>query len=151
VGLHQFFYTTFDPPNVTNRVYRPILGLQIVNGKMRLPCFGIVDSGADFCAFPMTFAHALGLNPLNQTPSSTIGAGSGGPALTYHFDVVLEFPKLGAIPLRAGFMDSLNAVGVGLLGHSGFLDRLVVSFNAQKRVFHIETPDPPSPIPQPHP
>ena len=101
----------------------------------------------------MTFAHALGLNPLNQTPSATLGAGGGGPAPTYHFDVVLEFPTLGAIPLRAGFMESLNAVGLGLLGHSGFLDRLIVSFNTQKRVFHIQTPDPlPSPsLPQPQP
>jgi hypothetical protein len=93
----------------------------------------------------------LGLNPLNQTPSSTIGAGGGGPAPTYHFDAALEFPKLGAIPLRAGFMDSLNAVDLGLLGNFGFLDRLVVSFNAQKRVFFIETPDPPSSIPEPQP
>lgn len=37
-------------------------------GDLRLPCFGIVDSGADFCAFPMSFAYTLGLNPLNQTP-----------------------------------------------------------------------------------
>jgi hypothetical protein len=45
-----------------------------------------------------------------------LGAGSGGPAQTYHFNVVLEFPDLGAFPLRAGFMDSLNLVGFGLLG-----------------------------------
>ena len=73
----------FDPPNAANRVYRPILSLQIVKGALRLPWFGIVDSGADFCAFPMSFAHTLGLNPLNQTPSATFGAGSGGPAQTY--------------------------------------------------------------------
>src|ERR1022692_2863853 len=103
---------------------------QSPNRKGRLPCFGIVDSGADFCAFPMSFAHTLGLNPLNQTPSATFGAGSGGPAQTYHFDAVLEFPTLGAFPLRAGFMDSLNTLGFGLLGHSGFMDRLIVSFSA---------------------
>jgi hypothetical protein len=96
VPLYQFPYVTFDPPNAANRVYRPILSLQIVKGALRLPCFGLVDSGADFCAFPMSFAHTLGLNPLNQTPSATFGAGSGGPAQTYHFDVVLEFPTLGA-------------------------------------------------------
>ena len=97
-----------------------------------------MDSGADFCAFPMSFAQTLGLNPLNQTPSATFGAGSGGLAQTYHFDVVLEFPNLGTFPLRAGFMDSLNTVGFGLLGHSGFMDRLTVSFSGQKRVFSIE-------------
>ena len=86
----------------------------------------------------MSFAHTLGLNPLNQTPSATFGAGSGAPAQTYHFDVVLEFPTLGAFPLRAGFMDSLNMVGFGLLGHSGFMDRLIVSFNEEKREFSIE-------------
>jgi hypothetical protein len=67
-----------------------------------------------------------------------LGAGSGGPAQTYHFNVVLEFPDLGAFPLRAGFMDSLNLVGFGLLGHSGFVDRLIVTFNGEKRAFSIE-------------
>ena len=62
--------------------------------------------------------------------------GSGGLAQTYHFDVVLEFPTLGTFPLRAGFMDSLNTAGFGLLGHSGFMDRLIVSFSGQKRVVH---------------
>jgi hypothetical protein len=98
-----------------------------------------VDSGADFCAFPMSFAHTLGPNPLDQTPSATFGAGSGGPAQTYHFDVVLEFPTLGAFPLRAGFMDSLNTLGFGLPGHSGFMDRLIVSFSGQQRAVSIET------------
>jgi hypothetical protein len=138
VALYQFPYVTSDPPDAVNRVYRPVLRLQIVKGDLRLPCFGIVDSGADFCAFPMSFAHALGLNPLNQTPSATFGAGGGGPAQTYYFDVVLEFPTLGAFPLRAGFMESLNTVGFGLLGHSGFMDRLIVSFSGQKRVLSIE-------------
>jgi hypothetical protein len=90
-------------------------------------------------AFPMSFAHTLGLNPLNQTPSATFGAGSGGPAQTYHFDVVLEFPTLGAFPLRAGFMDSLNTLGFGLLGHSGFMDRLIATFSGQQRAVSIET------------
>lgn len=139
MALHPFSYVTFDPPNATNRVYRPVLKLQIVNGKLRQQCFGIVDTGADFCAFPLAFAHRLGLNPLNQTPSHTLGVGGGGPALTYYFDVVLEIPSLGAFPLRAGFLESLNKLGQGLLGHCGFLDRLIVSFSAQKRVFSIET------------
>jgi hypothetical protein len=52
--------------------------------------------------------------------------------------VVLDLPTLGEFPLRAGFMDSLEAVGLGLLGHSGFMDRLIVSFNGQKRQLSIE-------------
>jgi hypothetical protein len=138
VPQHQFPYVTFAPPNAVSRVYRPILTLEIVRGDLRLPCFGLVDSGADFCAFPMSFAHSLGLSPLNQMPSATLGAGSGGPAQTYHFDVVLEFATLGAFPLRAGFMDSLDALGLGLLGHTGFMDRLVVTFSGQQRVITIE-------------
>ena len=79
----------------------------------------------------------MGLNPLNQTPSSTIGAGGGGPAPTYDFDAVLEFPKLGAIPLRAGFVDSLNAVGLGLLGNFGFFESPCCAFQcAEARIFY---------------
>ncbi len=98
------------PPECANRAYRPILSLQIVKGVLRLPCLGRVDSAADFCDFPMSFAHTSALNPLNQTPSATFGAGSGGPAQTDHFDVVLEFRWI----LRAG----MKPRSPGLLGRA---------------------------------
>jgi hypothetical protein len=36
-------------------------------------------------------------------------------------------------------MDSLNTLGFGLPGHSGFMDRLIVSFSGQQRAVSIET------------
>ncbi len=119
-------------------------------GDEIFPCFGIVDTGADFCAFPMSFGRALGLYPLTQTPSHTKGAGGGGTAPTFHFDVVIMIAGLGDFEVRAGFMESLNALGIGVLGHLDFLDQAKILFDAGQRVFHIEVPDPQSgPAPDP--
>ena len=136
--MAEFPYITFDDPARADRVYRPILKLELVNGMNRLPCYGLVDTGADFCSFPMSFAYQLGLNPLNQTPTPTLGAGGGGSAPTYHFDVILDIDGLVRFPVRAGFMDSLDAIGMGLLGHKDFLDRVKAVFDRKRLVFSLE-------------
>jgi hypothetical protein len=43
------------------RVFRrPVLSLALQNGQNRLSCYGIVDSGADYCLFPRSFMLAFG-------------------------------------------------------------------------------------------
>lgn len=140
---HTFKYVSFEPPTVPARVYRPILWLEIVAGKNKFPCLGIVDTGADFCTFPMSFGLALGLNPLTQIPTQSMGAGGGRSAPTYHFDVELKIPGLGNFKVHAAFMESLNPMGLGLLGHLDFLDGMKAMFDRKGLVFHLETPDAP--------
>ena len=86
----------------------------------------------------MSFGLALGLSPLNQTPTQTVGTGGGGTAATYYFDVAVEIPRLGRFEMRAGFMESLNTIGMGLLGHRGFLDEVRAMFDRKGLKFYIE-------------
>src|SRR5260221_14059390 len=54
---------------------RPILQLTIVNGAKQISCYAILDSGADFCTFPLSFAIQLGLDPLQARSQPTAGLG----------------------------------------------------------------------------
>jgi len=87
--------------------------------------------------FPLSFATAMGFDPLSSYPGSAISVGSG-PVTTFYWDVQLDFSGLFALPVRAGFSDGMNSVGMGLLGQMGFFDRVNVLFNHRKKQFFIE-------------
>src|SRR5207244_8009084 len=86
-------------------VHRPILQTELaLPGTQTLfPCLSWPDSGADYCAFPASFAATLGLD-LNALPANTT-VGVGNPAnITYFTDLEV---RLVGTPLtfttKAGF------------------------------------------------
>src|ERR1022692_2044262 len=60
-----------------------------------------------------------------------------GPDLPFRWGPRIPYPR--RVSTASRFMDSLNTLGFGLLGHSGFMDRLIVSFSGQQRAVSIET------------
>jgi hypothetical protein len=126
---------------------RPALQLDLLNGSKRLSGFAIIDSGADHCIFPLSFATQLGLDPLAMKGSSV--AGLGGVSNTLYWPVRLEFPGTTLqLDVYAGFSASMDAIGAGfgLLGQCGFFDRVNVSFRHRDGVFAIEVDDSPAPV-----
>jgi len=134
---------------------RPILRLTLIANGRAFNCFADVDSGADKCAFPVSFASQLGLDVLtNPRVSSTSGVGSSQVPIHYwNIRMVIPFlvatqpgtpPTVIMLPIDAdiGFTTGLEAQGMGLLGQDGFFDRTKVLFDRAQGVFHIETPDP---------
>ena len=114
-----------------------MLQLEIATGGNRLPCYAIVDSGADHCTFPLSFALQLGLDPLTKTPASCVGVGNASVPIFY-WDVTLDFGPI-QFQVYARFTDGLEAQGLGLLGQCGFFDRLKkIIFDHQSGVFHLE-------------
>lgn len=112
--------------------------LQLVAEASRLSCYGIVDSGADWCIFPFSFALQLGLDPLQAKANAVGGVGSMANTV-YHWDMVLDF-GLFALNSRVGFTQGLDAWGVGLLGQIGFLDQVKVELDYRGGSFYIEYP-----------
>lgn len=121
------------------RVFRrPVLSLALQNGQNRLSCYGIVDSGADYCLFPRSFMQPLGLDPLTAPLDTTAGVGSTN--LPTHFcNVVID---LGVIqfPVYAGFTTGMDSLGIGLLGQAGFFERFKIAFDYANKLFTIEIP-----------
>ena len=116
---------------------RPVLPIKLVNGTSELNCYAMVDSGADFCAFPLSFARILGLDPLTGVLDRTAGLGSDNVP-TYFWNVGIDIQGTTQIEVYAGFTDGLEQWGIGLLGQTGFFDRFAVSFNLNRGIFEFE-------------
>ena len=122
-------------------IYRPYLFAQIGAAGATLRCIVWPDSGADHCVFPLSFALALGLDPLKMPMQLTGGVGSVANP-TYYSPLRIAIPIDHAPTLsfdtNAGFTAGMEAHGIGLLGQSGFFETFQVTFNHRGRTFSIE-------------
>jgi hypothetical protein len=119
---------------------RPLLALSLIYGGARISCYAIVDSGADQCAFPLSFALALGINPFIGPSEPSCGLGSSGVQV-YFWDVVIDLQGVTQFPARVGFTEGLNQWGIGLLGQDGFFNRFRLTFSLNRTAnFEIEIP-----------
>ena len=112
------------------------------NGKV-LTVYAIVDSGADSCIFPSSFASALDISVPNQNAFAFSGT-SKQPQIAYFetikvtvMDIVDPAQNI-SFDLYAGFCDSLEHVGMGLLGQEVFFSRFEVSFYQPQSYFEIK-------------
>jgi hypothetical protein len=126
---------------------RPIVALLLANGDHQVVVFAVVDSGADVCVFPASVAEQLGIS----LPSRRISAfsGSGDTSQTAYFEHVeatilpMDAPGIEpdqppmTFPLYAGFCESMEHIGMGLLGNDGFFSRFAVSFHHARSYFEI--------------
>jgi len=121
--------------------YRPVVVVHLVVEQRRIRCLSIIDSGADHCVFPLSFALRLGFNPIGETPVMTGGVGSAGIPM-YYWKIAIDL-GLAQTEVTAGFTEDMDSKGYGLLGQHGFFDRFRVQFDLPNKAFWIEFPDPP--------
>jgi hypothetical protein len=126
---------------------RPIVALLLANGERRVIVYAVVDSGADVCVFPASVARDLDIQIPNER-ASTFSGSSDAIQMAY-FDEIqatilpMESAKIApnqepiSFPLYSGFCETLEHVGMGLLGHEGFFSRFEVRFNHAESYFEI--------------
>ena len=143
-------YTTFSlPPSPAfpqgRVVHRPVVAVTLVNGQKKFSCYAILDTGADYCAFPLPFAFPLDLDPLVAVADQSMGVGSYGVP-TYFWDLVIQLRGTQLVfPAKVGFTEGLNTWGLGLLGQDGFFNRYSVNFDlCRSTSFQIIVPQPSS-------
>src|SRR5258708_3777192 len=128
---------TSEPFPNGQTVRRPLLRATLrARTGSRLSCTVCVDSGADQCIFPLSYALALGLHPTTMKQQLTSGVGSAGN-VTFYEEIEIAVGMRVALA-RAGFTEGLEAIGLGLLGQTGFFDQFTVTFDHRAGVFHIE-------------
>lgn len=108
-----------------------------MNGGLWFPCYAIVDSGADDCVFPASFAPRIGLDYRQGAYYEFGGAGSQNQPAGF-FDLALSIGTAIQYQARIGFTPALDGTGMGLLGQHGFFDRFKVQFDLQNGVFYLE-------------
>jgi hypothetical protein len=99
----------------------------------------LADTGADACLFPMSLAFMLKLDVLRLPKEMTGGVGSRAN-LTYYDNLTIDMGHGIVFTAYAGFTQGMDAVGLGLLGQSGFFDAYNVEFRHCDMVFIIEHP-----------
>lgn len=151
---HTFPYSPFsltatEPFPSGQIVYRPWVYTRLTSASgAALLCISDVDSGADSCVFPASFAIALGLDPLQMKQQMTGGVGNTGN-VTYYAQITIElgvqktdgswsFDPTLRFEAYSGFTAGLESQGIGLLGESGFFETYIVIFDHKNRLFHIE-------------
>lgn len=130
-------------------VLRPQLPVVVaVASGQSVVCIATLDTGADLCVFPLSFAGRLGLEP--ETMPSAVTSGATGKGTVYYADVSISIPfrseKTGQVSslqlqTRAGFTEGMDAQGIGLLGQIGFFDTYPVTFDQPGNVFGIHVSD----------
>jgi hypothetical protein len=154
MARHSFPYVTIPltpsaPFPNGQTVYRPwvVTRLTAENGNT-FQCVADVDSGADSCVFPASFAGALGLDLLQMKQHTTGGVGNTGN-ITHYAELTIEVgtweqngswsfnPEL-KFKAYTGFTAGLEDQGIGLLGECDFFERYVVTLDHKSRLFHIE-------------
>ena len=102
----------------------------------------IVDSGADNCLFPASFAAALGVTIPNQNAYVFSGTAEA-PQIAYFETIRTTIwngnpdEKALQFDLYAGFCDTLELVGLGLMGQDGFFSRYQIQFYYEQNYFDV--------------
>ena len=105
--------------------YSPIVPTVLENKINRLDFSfdSIIDSGADYCVFPLQIGEMIGLNIGLGKRLPTYGVG-GQETLFFHdikVTLVIE-GEAWTFKCFAGFSRKMNHKGVGLLGRQGFFN-----------------------------
>lgn len=119
--------------------FRPLAlaTLRAATGKT-LRCVVLLDSGADSCVFPTSFASVLGLDILKMKKQLTGGVGTSANQ-TYYDSLEIDLGSGIQFKSYVGFIPGLDGQGIGLLGQSGFFSYYNVCFYQRQLKFTIET------------
>jgi hypothetical protein len=125
-------------------IYRPILHIRLVNPHTGIGTrtYGIIDTGADECAVPASFAQLIGHN-LQAGSTKSINTGNGVTiAYTHTTKFEIYHPRTGNLIYTVedtpiDFMPNLHVV---LLGVKNFLSNFILNVDYPRNLFSIKHP-----------
>lgn len=119
-----------------NDFARPWLQVTILNPhtKKKVKVLGLIDTGADECALPASYASILGHN-LQAGIAKEINTGNG-VTHAYSHTVSIELDDFRSQDVLIDFMPNLH---VPLLGVRSFLSNFVLTMDYPNSAFSLET------------
>ena len=113
---------------------RPWLPVVIINPhtNKQLKVFGLIDTGADECALPASYASILGHN-LQLGSSREINTGNG-KTVAYSHTVTVEVSNIVIKDILIDFMPNLY---VPLLGTKSFLSNFILTIDYPRLTFSL--------------
>lgn len=121
--------------NITSGgIARPCLDITIANPHtgLKTKTLGLIDTGADECAMPASYAKMLG-HILEKGKSRKIMTGNG-PTVSYFHTIDIEIDGLIIKNILIDFMPNLH---IPLLGVKSFLGKFILTVNYPKKTFTL--------------
>jgi predicted aspartyl protease len=132
--VHNYPFSVIRPGDMP----RPYLPVTIINPatNMQVRVYALIDTGADECALPASFAPILGHN-LQAGQPKKISTGNGITIAYIHITRILveEFSPQDVL---VDFMPNLN---IPLLGVRSFLSNFVLTVDYPNKVFSLQLPN----------
>ena len=115
---------------------RPYLNIVLRNPVTgaALKTYGLIDTGADECAFPAWMGKSLGHNLEAGLPKIVTTA--SGHATTYAHSTIIEIPGFCTETVMVDYSPSL---GICLLGVNRFLSNFILVVNYSKQYFSLRS------------
>jgi len=118
-------------------VLKPIIPIGLINKDRSLGFAALIDSGADFCIFPMGLAESLGVT-IDKSKAESFAGISGEPSKAYFADLTIDIGGW-KYKTSVSFSSDISPRGYGILGQKGFFDIFVVKFDLKKEEIELKT------------
>ena len=118
-----------DPP-------RPLLEVALFNphSGQKVRVIGLIDTGADECAFPASLANILG-HSLESGTKKQVSTG-GGKAVAYSHTISIEVNDFKTEDVLIDFIPGLE---MPLLGVNSFLSNFILHIDYPRQKFSLKT------------
>lgn len=117
-------------------VYRPIVGVELFDGKTWYAQHAMLDSGCDKTMLDADFAKLLGIDPTNCRKIK-IGGIVGETVEAFEAKVTLKIEGFDEpFDLLARFVPNMKISA--LLGHNDFFDKFKVKFEKKHKKFYLQ-------------
>jgi predicted aspartyl protease len=125
----------FARPFLLTRIVNPLNGYNVL-------CFGLVDTGADDCAVPASFAKSLGHDLLAGSIRG-IDTGNGTASAYAHtvkFEILHPVSQKPLYAIQDTPVDFMQNLPLVLLGTKNFLSRFILTIDYPRKSFSIKHP-----------
>lgn len=122
-----------DPFSRKNYILRPIISVSLRYQGRAIHYEATIDSGADFCIFPIELATNLGIKLVKQRVIYFSGVG-GEPIKGFIANVILGIGEVD-MSTKVVFAESGNT---RVLGQQGFFNNFDVKLSCRKEIIEIK-------------
>ena len=134
MAIRNYPFSIIRPGDIS----RPYLPVTILNPdtNMEIKVYALVDTGADECAFPASFAPLLGHN-LQAGQMKRVHTGNG-ITIAYSHTSRIIIEGFSTQDVLVDFMPNLN---IPLLGVKSFLGNFILTIDYPNKLFSLTLPN----------
>lgn len=126
----------YDYVQITPKISRPLIPIKISNNNKFLLTEALIDSGSDYCIFPIEFADVLNV-PIKKAKATILTGFLKGKANLYLHPINLAIDNY-SFEIVAGIAENISSYAPSTLGQNGFFDNFEVCFDKPRHSISLD-------------